>query len=173
VDVSGGGTGVSFSPATRFPHSSADEVQPLGSGITLDRPLARNHSYGAPVTGRPDSNAGHHPSPRQWFGEPLSPRAGSLALLDASGTTVVDAIVYGSQQSNSSGNGTIASPELATLEGDQGGGGCIVAVPRPVGNTEVSVRRSPDGADTDMNCKDFHVQAIADEPPTPATPNKH
>jgi hypothetical protein len=173
VDVSGVGTGISFSPATRFPHISADAVQPLGSGITLDRPLTRNHSFGAPVTGRPDSKAAREGAlPRQWFGEPLSPRAGSLALLDASGTTVVDAIVYGSKQSNSSGNGTIASPELATLKGEQGGGGCIVAVPRPASKTEVSVRRSPDGADTDMNCKDFRVQAIGDQTSTPGTPDK-
>ena len=49
--------------------------------------------------------------------------------MDASGTLIVDAIVYGSQQSNSSANGTISSPEIATLEGDQSQGGCIVVVP--------------------------------------------
>ncbi len=174
VDVSDTGTGVSFSPATRFPHTSADAVEPLGSGITLDRPLMRNHAYGAPVTGPSDSKmGGQGPSPQQWFGDILSPRAGSIALLDASGTTVVDAIVYGSQQSNSSGNGTIASPELATLEGEQGGGGCIVVVPRPVGGTGASVGRYPDGADTDSNCNDFHVQAAAGQVPTPAAPNKN
>ncbi len=170
VDVSSEGTGISFSPATRFPHTSGDALQPLGSGITLDRPLARSHSYGAPVTGRPDSKTDRQgSSPQQWFGETLSPRAGSLALLDASGTTVVDAIVYGSQQSNSSANGTIASPERATLEGEQEGGGCIVVIPRPAGGTGVSVGRFPDGADTDTNCRDFHVQRI----PTPGEPNNH
>jgi non-reducing end alpha-L-arabinofuranosidase len=174
VDVSCVGTGLSFSPATRFPHTSAEAVQPLGSGVTLERPLVRNHSYGAPVTGPTDSKTGRQgPSPRQWFGDTLSSRAGSLVLLDASGTAVVDAIVYGSQQSNSSGNGTIVSPELATVEGEQGGGGCIVVVAHSVGDTEVSVGRYPDGADTDTNCKDFHVQAIADHIPTPGAPNKY
>ena len=50
--------------------------------------------------------------------------------MDARGV-VVDAIVYGSQQSNSSANGTITSPEIAILEGDQSQGGCIVVVPGP------------------------------------------
>ena len=94
------------------------------------------------------------PAPNQWFGGTLSTRAGSIALLDASGV-VVDAMVYGSQQSSSSGNGTIASPELATLEGDQGKGGCIVVVP---GAGNRSVGRFPDGLDTDSNCTDFRTQ---------------
>ena len=64
----------------------------------------------------------------QWYGVPLSATAGSVALMDA-GSLVVDAMVYGSQQSNSSANGTITSPELATLEGDQSQGGCIVVAP--------------------------------------------
>jgi hypothetical protein len=78
---------------------------------------------------------------------------------------VVDAIVYGSQQSNSSANGTITSPEIATLEGDQGGGGCIVVVPQLGGRggqaTAVipkSSGRFPDGADKDNNCTDFLTQ---------------
>jgi sRNA-binding protein len=163
VDVSDVGTGISFSPATRFPHTSGDAVQALGSGILLDHPLARNHPYGAPVRGEVHTEGGYQgkSSPNQWFGGVLSPSAGSIALMDASGKVVVDAIVYGSPQSNSSGNGTIASPELATLEGDQGGGGCIVPVSRPEGGAGFSVGRYPDGADTDSNCSDFHKQATA------------
>ena len=162
VDVSDVGTGISFSPATRFSHVSGDALQALGSGVAFDRPLLRSHSYGAPVTALGGPIADHRgPIPNQWFGEPLAPSAGSIALLDGSGTIVVDAMVYGSQQSNSSGNGTIASPELATLEGDQSQGGCIVVVPRLSAGAEVSAGRYPDGADTDSNCKDFHVQAAA------------
>jgi len=162
VDVSDPGTGISFKPATHNVHLSADALQPLGSGITLDRPLTRSHSYGAPVTGASASETGYQgPSPNQWFGDTLSAAAGSLALLDASGSAVVDAMVYGSQQSNSSANGTIASPELATLEGDQGKGGCIAVVSRLVGGTGFSLGRYPDGMDTDSNCSDFHVQATA------------
>jgi hypothetical protein len=154
IDVSGVGTGISFSPATKFPHVSGDAVQALGSGVTLDRPLVKGHPYGAAV--------GYHESsaPNQWFGSVLSTRAGSIALLDAAGV-LVDGMVYGSQQSNSSANGTIASPEIATLEGDQGKGGCIVVVPGGPGaaaTADRSVGRFPDGHDTDSNCSDFLLQ---------------
>jgi non-reducing end alpha-L-arabinofuranosidase len=170
VDVAGRGTGISFSPATRFPHVSADAVQALGSGITLDRPLADSHGYGTPVVNLVTPTTGYQgpPAPDQWFGVSISPRAGSIALLDASGEVVVDAMVYGSQQSNSSANGTIASPELATLEADQHQGGCIVAVPTvipgfgqtaPAGTFNRSVGRFPDGRDHDSLCHDFSVQA--------------
>jgi hypothetical protein len=86
--------------------------------------------------------------------------------MDASGKLVVDAIVYGSQQSNSSANGSITSPELATLEGDQGKGGCIAIVPAAGGRgaaaAAVVVNRSlgrfPDGRDADSLCTDFRMQ---------------
>ncbi|MBZ5618811.1 MAG: lamin tail domain-containing protein [Acidobacteriia bacterium] len=166
VDVSDPGTGISFSPATKFAHMSGDAVQALGSGIALDSPLAKSHAYGAPVLNPSDATEGYHgpPAPNQWFGGPLSTSAGSIALLDAGALAVVDAIVYGSQQSNSSGNGTIASPEIATLEADQGQGGCIVVVPGagrgpvPVDASNRSVGRFPDGADTDSLCHDFQIQ---------------
>ncbi len=162
VDVSDVGTGISFSPATKFPHLSGDALQAHGSGLTLDRPLARSHAYGAPVRNANATSGGYRGThaPHQWFGGPLSTRAGSIALLDASGA-VVDAVVYGSQQSDSSGNGTITSPELATLEGDQGRGGCIVVTPGAAGGTGTSRGRFPDGADADSNCFDFLVQSAA------------
>ena len=180
IDVSDVGTGISFSPATRFPHTSGDAVQALGSGITLDKPLDRGHDYGAPVVNSQATTVGYQgpPAPSQWFGNPLSASAGSLALMDASGAVVVDAMVYGSQQSSSSANGTITSPELATLEGDQSKGGCIVVVPTAgrggpgrgapaTGATSRSVGRISDGADTDSNCTDFRLQAS-----TPGAPNQ-
>jgi hypothetical protein len=161
IDVSDVGTGISFSPPTKFPHLSGDAVQAMGSGVTVDRPLAKGHAYGAPVANGRVVTAGYQglPAPNQWFGGTLSTRAGSIVLLDASGAVVVDAIVYGSQQSNSSGNGTIASPEIAVLEGDQGHGGCIVVAPGPAGGLGVSCGRFPDGHDTDSNCTDFLVQS--------------
>jgi non-reducing end alpha-L-arabinofuranosidase len=168
ADVSGRGTGIGFSPATKFAHTSGDAVQALGSGITLDSPLARSHPYGAPLSNPMDPAGGYEgPPPNQWFGGLLSTRAGSIALLDASGTVIVDAVVYGSQQSNSSANGSITSPELATLEGDQGRGGCIVVIPAvggrgggaPAGTAiNRSSGRFPDGADKDSNCTDFLTQ---------------
>jgi hypothetical protein len=171
VDVSDVGTGVSFTPATKFPHLSGDAVQALGSGITLDSPLVKGHAYGAAVVNPLATTVGYQgpPAPNQWFGGVLSARAGSIALLDASGAVVVDAVVYGSQQSSSSGNGTIASPEIATLEADQGKGGCIVVVPgarggfgpaaSAAGTTDRSVGRFPDGFDADSLCHDFLTQA--------------
>jgi hypothetical protein len=180
VDVSDVGTGISFSPATRFPHLSGEAVQALGSGITLDKPLDKGHEYGAAVV-NPLATTGSYqgpPAPNQWFGNPLPSSAGSVALLDASGKLVVDAMVFGSRQSSSSANGTISSPELATLEGDQGQGGCIVVSPSagrggfgrrgspPAGVTNRSVGLSSNGADTDNNCTDYQLQT-----PSPGAPN--
>jgi hypothetical protein len=170
VDVSDPGTGISFSPATKFPHASGDAVQALGSGVTLDTPLARSHPYGAAIVNPLDTTGGYQgpPAPNQWFGGSLSARAGSIALMDASGVVVVDAVVYGSQQSSSSANGTITSPEIATLEAAQDKGGCIAVVP-PVGRgggpaapaagaPNRSLGRFPNGADADSLCTDFLLQ---------------
>jgi hypothetical protein len=180
VNVSTPGAGISFSPATRFPHMSGDAVQALGSGITLDSPLTIGHEYGAAVV-NPLATTGSYqgpPAPNQWFGNPLSTSAGSIALFDASGKALVDGMVFGSRQSSSSANGTITSPEIATLEGDQSQGGCIVVVPSagrggpgrgaaPAGATNRSVGLASDGADTDNNCTDFQLQT-----PTPGAPNQ-
>ncbi len=180
VNVSTPGTGISFTPATRFPHVSGDAVQVLGSGITLDSPLAKNHEYGAAVV-NPLATTGSYqgpPAPDQWFGNPLSTSAGSIALFDPSGKVLVDGMVFGSRQSSSSANGTVASPEIATLEGDQSQGGCIVVVPSagrggpgrgaaPAGATNRSVGLASDGADTDNNCTDFQLQT-----PTPGASNQ-
>ncbi|MEP6715928.1 MAG: lamin tail domain-containing protein, partial [Terriglobia bacterium] len=160
IDVSGVGTGISFSPPTKFSHLSGDAVQALGSGIALDKALVGGHPYGAAVMS-PELAAGGYqgpPAPQQWFGGSLSPTAGSIALLDSRGV-IADAMVYGSQQSNSSANGTIASPQLATLEGDQGMGGCIVVTPGALSGAGMSRGRFPDGRDTDSNCTDFMTQA--------------
>ena len=171
IDVSDVGTGISFLPATRFPHISGDTVQALGGGITLERPLTMGHAYGAPVHSALTSTEGYQgpPSPNQWFGGTLSARAGAITLLDAGGVAVVDAIVYGSQQSSSSANGTITSPEIATLEADQGKGGCIAVVPSvgrgagpaatAAGIINKSLGRFPDGRDADNLCGDFKMQA--------------
>ena len=161
VDVSDVGTGINFSPATRFPHMSGDAVQALGSGITVGSPLVKSHEYGAAVVNPLATLVGYQgpPAPNQWYGGPLSTSAGSIALMDASGEVLVDAIVYGSQQSNSSANGPITSPEIATLEGDQSQGGCIMVVPRAASGSGVSRGRFPDGFDTDNNCTDFLLQS--------------
>jgi hypothetical protein len=174
VDVAGPGTGIRFAPATRFAHRSGDAVQALGTGISLDRPLARAHALGAPLAAQHVTVAGYQgPAPRLWFGGELSIRGGSIALMDVTGKVVADAIVYGSQQSNSSASGAITTPEIATLEGVQDQGGCIAVIPgagsgpsatataqaaSAPGAPNRSIGRFPDGADTDSLCEDFHVQ---------------
>lgn len=153
VDVSSPGTGISFEPATRFVHVSGDALLPLGAGWT--------------------------PTPGLYLSYAPSANAGSVALVDPATGTVLDAIVYGSQQSNSSANGTITSPELAVLEGDQRGGGCQAVAPGSVPAwllarnpelakvTDRSLVRFPDGADTDVLCEDFRLS----EQTTPGEPN--
>ncbi|HEY5508887.1 MAG TPA: arabinofuranosidase catalytic domain-containing protein [Paludibacter sp.] len=168
VDVSDRGTGISFSPETRFIHKSGDAVQALGSGITLEKKLAKKHEFGAPVINALNTTAGYQGSknPNQLYGNPFSASAGSIALKDVSGALLVDAIVYGSQQSSSSANGTIASPEIATLEGNQSQGGNIIVTPTQrrgqfaSGGVQPikSAGRFPDGADTDNNINDFFFQ---------------
>ncbi len=155
------GTGISFSPATRFPHKSGDAIQALGTGITLDSPLVKGHEYGAAVINPLTTTVGYQgpPAPNQWYGGPFSASAGSIALMDATGEVLVDAVVYGSQQSNSSANGPVASPGIATLEGNQSQGGCIVVVPRASGGAGISRGLFPDGLDTDSNCTDFLMQS--------------
>ncbi|MBV9550909.1 MAG: lamin tail domain-containing protein [Alphaproteobacteria bacterium] len=180
ADVSDTGTGISFTPATKFAHVSGDAVQALGSGLTLDRPLTQTHFQGAGVTNPQAAMAGYQgPAPNQWFGTLLSIKGGSLALTDAGGKVVADALVWGSQQSSSSAGGSITSPELATLEGVQGGGGCIVVVPgagsgpgaaatagaaAASGAPSRSIGRFPDGHDSDSNCHDFMVQPATNLP---------
>ena len=159
VDVSCPGTGIRFEPSTRFAHESGDALQPF---------IAEPH--GLYATGKPEEGL--------VFQYGLSASAGSIALVDPATGTVLDAIVYGSQQSNSSANGTIASPELATLEGEQHGGGCIAVVPQPMPawvrarmpdapERTVCLVRSPDGADADRLCEDFRLSPL----PTPGTAN--
>ena len=174
VDVWGRSTGISFTPATRFVHRSGDPVQALGSGVVLDRPLARAHAYGAPVSYRGVTNEGYQgPAPHAWFGSTLFITGGAIELTDPSGAVVMDAIVYGSQQSNSSANGAITRPDVATLEGVQHQGGCIAIVPgagsgpatatiaaaaAAPGAPNRSLGRFPDGHDHDSLCTDFMVQ---------------
>jgi hypothetical protein len=176
IDVADPGTGITFEPATKFAHTSGEAVQALGTGITLNHALSHSHPYGAYIVNRQATSVGYQgsPVPNQWFGisltnptvppnpaGPLSNNTGSFALMDATGKVVVDALVYGTQQSNSSGNGTITTPELATLEGNQAQGGCIVVAPGMTGGYGVSVGRFPDGSDSDNNCTDFVSQAAA------------
>ena len=161
VDVSDRGTGISFTPATRYEHKSGDAVQALGSGIVLEDALNKNFEAGTAVVNPQVKSFQGQVKANQWYGAPLSATAGSVVLMTANGDVVVDAMIYGPRQTNSSANGTITSPEVAVLEGDQSQGGCIVVPPVPAfGSTvdNMSLGRYPDGSDTDSNCDDFLIQ---------------
>jgi hypothetical protein len=167
------GTGISFQPATAFAHSSNEPVQALGTGITLDNPLAHDHAIDAAMRDAAVTTAGYQgtPAPDQWFGGPtlstnapffdrtITLRAGSMVLRDAAGL-VVDSLNYGA----------LVDPWAA--EGYQGSSGtdqsgCYAPAPGPAAEfgpppaTNVSTGRFPDGADTDSNCNDFHIQSAA------------
>jgi hypothetical protein len=120
-----------------------------------------------------DNEGYQGPAPQAWFGSTLFITGGAIALTDPSGAVVMDAIVYGSQQSNSSANGYITRPDLATLEGVQHQGGCMAIVPgagsgpataniaaaaAAPGAPNRSIGRFPDGHDIDNLCSDFLVQ---------------
>ena len=168
VDAWCTGTGITFSPAFRSTHMSGDAIQPLGMPYTISPALESDVRVMDPVLK-------DKPQFDQYYGYSLSETAGSIALIDAETGVVIDAVVYGSQQSSSSANGTIASPELAVLEGDQSGGGSIAVVPqapRRFGSREPllaprSLVRFPDGNDTDNLSRDFRTS----DNPTPGAKN--
>jgi hypothetical protein len=155
-------------------HSSNEPVQALGTGITLDSPLAHNHEINAAVRDAAVTTAGYQgtPAPNQWFGGPelvtnspqfgrtISVKEGSMVLRDASGL-VVDSLNYGG----------LVDPWAA--EGYQGTSGmnqsgCFVSAPGVTAGMNpfasavtASAGRLPDGADSDSNCADFLTQATA------------
>ena len=139
-------------------------VQPLGTGITLDSPLAKDHAIDAVVRDAAVTTAGYQgtPAPNQWFGGPaLSTSAGNMVLRDAAGL-VVDSLNYG----------LLVDPWAA--EGYQatsgaGQSGCRVTSPgagRWLRAGRCGRRRDQSGAraasrtalDTDSNCTDFLLQ---------------
>ena len=166
------GTGISFQPATAFAHSSNEPVQALGTGIALDRSLAREHAINSVVRDAADKNAGYQGIPNQWFGGPvISPAAGNIVLRDAA-SMVVDSVNYGLLVDPWAAEGY----EAASGPGESG---CHIPALGPTANygqTALgtgdfiqSAGRFPDGADTDSNCADFHIQATTTLPiPSPA-----
>ena len=146
VDVWAFGTGIEFTPALRYDHMSGDAIS-----APLVKPAQdRSYSY------------------------TYSTRAGAIALYH--GDVPVDAVIYGSKQSNSSANGTICRPDLAVLEGEQTQGGCLAEVPQvrmPRGMNQVqasaptySLVRLPDGNDRDALCEIAYTSN-----PTPGSSN--
>src|SRR6185312_12500673 len=161
------GTGITFEPATAFAHSSNEPIQALGTGIQLDSPLGKSHGVEAVVRDAAVTTAGYQgtPAPNQWFGGPaLLPAAGSIVLRDAAGL-VVDSLNYGLEVDPWAAEGfqgntpteTSGCRAPAVSLGGGGNGRPAAAINEP----SRSVGRFPDGADTDSNCEDFHVQAAA------------
>jgi hypothetical protein len=162
------GTGISFTPATAFAHSSDEPVLPLGTGITLDRPLADDHAIDAAVRDGKVKATGYQgaAAPNQWFGGPaLGPGAGAMVLRDAAGR-VVDSQNYGGLVDPWAAEGYQASS-------GRGQSGCSTPAPEvglfgferrsraPAAGPDRSAGRFPDGRDTDSNCHDFLMQAVA------------
>jgi len=163
------GTGISFEHAMTSAHSSNEPVQPLGTGITLDSPLASDHEINSVVRDVAVTNAGYQgpPAPNQWFGGPaLSPGAGTMVLRDATGL-VVDSLNYGLlvdpwaaegyQAASGAGESGCRVPSPNAGAGGAGRGPAAAATNRSAG-------RFPDGADSDSNCRDFHMQAASTLP---------
>ena len=146
VDVWAFGTGIEFTPALRYDHMSGDAIS---------APLVNTANDGS-------------------YSYTYSTRAGAIALYH--GDVPVDAVIYGSKQSNSSANGTICRPDLAVLEGEQTQGGCMAEVPQvrmPRGMNQVqasaptySLVRLPDGNDRDALCEIAYTSN-----PTPGSSN--
>jgi hypothetical protein len=162
------GTGISFAPATTVAHTSNEPVLPLGTGLTLDTPLAKAHAIDAVVRDAVVTTAGYQgtPAPNQWFGGPaLSANAGTMVLRDAAGL-VVDSLNYGLlvdpwaaegyQGASGTGEGGCRVPSPGAGRGGFGGPAApAVATPHR------SAGRYPDGADTDSNCTDFLLQSAS------------
>ena len=146
VDVWAFGTGIEFTPALRYDHMSGDAIS---------APLVK-------------------PAQDCSYSYTYSTRAGAIALYH--GDVPVDAVIYGSKQSNSSANGTICRPDLAVLEGEQTQGGCLAEVPQvrmPRGMNQgqasaptYSLVRLPDGNDRDALCEIAYTSN-----PTPGSSN--
>ena len=165
--MSARGTGISFQPATVHPHSSNEPLLPLGTGITLDSPLANDHDINAVVRDETVTTAGYQgpPAPNQWFGGPALGNDGSMVLRDAAGL-VVDSLNYGrvvdpwaaeGYQGMSPGNGCSVPSPGAGRGGGRGGPVAVAATTRSAG-------RFPDGADTASNCRDFLLQTATTLP---------
>ena len=146
VDVWTPGTGIEFTPALKHDHTSGDAISAPAAPTALDG----SYSY------------------------TYSTRAGAIALYH--GDVLVDAVIYGSKQSNSSANGTITRPDLAVLEGEQSQGGCQAVAPQarmqfgrnmePAPMPSQSLIRFPDGKDNDAMC-----EIRISESPTPGSQN--
>jgi hypothetical protein len=157
------GTGISFQPATAFAHMSGEPLLALGTGITLDSPLANDHEINAPVRDEKVTTAGYQgtPAPDVWFGGPVLADMGSIVVRDAAGL-VADSLNFGrvidpwasqGYQASSPGNGCYVAAPGGGGRGGFGGRGAPAGPASPS-----STGRFPDGNDTSSNCRDFQTR---------------
>jgi hypothetical protein len=147
-------------------------VRPAGSGIVLDRALARAHDTDAVVRVATVTAAGFQGTPNQWFGGPeISREAGSMVLRDAAGH-VVDSLNYGGLVDpwasggfrGAAGNAATChagAPGIPSVRMGQRGlpGIPFSGVVGQVDPTQGSTGRYPDGQDSDNDCADFVTSA--------------
>jgi hypothetical protein len=138
---------------------------PLGTGITLESLLTKDHEINTVVRDPKVSTAGYQGTmvPNQWFGGPaLSSNEGNMVLRDAVGN-VADGLNYGGLVDPWAAEGYQAASGA-------GESGCFVPSPGPnrgfrmaptTSTTQPnrSAGRFPDGADSDYNCRDFLLQS--------------
>jgi hypothetical protein len=172
------GTGISFQPATAFVHASNEPVLPLGTGITLDKPLDNDHAIDAVVRDAAVMSAdlAGVQKPHQWLGGPLITYGGAMILRDAAGM-VADSLNFGEvvdpwaaegyQAGGGSTKNGCRAPSPIASPGRPGRGGAGGGDPAAAAAPSRSAGRTADGADTDSNCTDFRVQT-----PTPGAPNQ-
>ena len=178
MPISISGTGITFQPATAFVHASNEPVLPLGTGITLDKPLDSDHAIDVAIRDAAASAAGYQgePMPRQWFGGPLITYGGAMILRDASGM-VADSLNFGEvvdpwaaegyQAGGGSSQNGCRVPSPIASPGRPGRGGAAGGAPAAAAAPSRSAGRVADGADTDSNCTDFAIQTL-----TPGAPNR-
>ena len=155
------GTGISFEPASKYPHYSNEPVLALCYAIELDKALSSAHPIDEAVTGGSAVAAGAYagavPADLLFGGPALSDAGGSILLRDARGH-VADALNFG----------LLVDPWLSEgYQADSGENepGNFVTTPAgrrnafmPVAASALSAGRYPDGADLDDNKNDFRVQ---------------
>ncbi len=160
------GTGISFEPATAFAHSSNEPVLPLGTGITLDKPLANDHEINAVVR---DADGHDRGLPGDADAQPVvrgpRPRPPAPATW-----CCVTPPAWSSTASTTAASSTHGPPRVTRPTSGAGESGCRVPAPGagrggfggPAGPAASTPNRSagrfPDGADTDSNCRDFLLQ---------------
>ncbi len=158
------GSGISFTPASKYDHSSNEPVLALIYEIELNEPLKQHHPIDEIISDASVVEAGYQGNrpADQLFGGPALGRMGNMALYDASGN-VVDCLNWG----------TVVDPMLSEGFHGQSGldeygnyihlrvepenRGWMSAGPVSV-MPDLSTGRYPDGSDSDDNMADFKFQ---------------